>query len=155
MITAKGVKPIGTYKHSYLYKWLWGCFSPITGERFCMMTDGVSKDLFIKYLQDLSDHTPEELKIVLIDNASFHSTKDVELPKNIILFPIPPYCPELNPAERVWEWMKDKIAMKIYDTLDTLEYRLEEIINTAENEMIKSLTGYEFFTKAFYSVFKG
>ena len=29
VITAKGIKPIGKYKHSYLYKWLWGSFSPI------------------------------------------------------------------------------------------------------------------------------
>src|SRR5215216_5116809 len=46
VITAKGIKPIGKYKHSYLYKWLWGSFSPITGESFCMSTDGVCKDLF-------------------------------------------------------------------------------------------------------------
>ena len=117
VITAKGMKPIGTYKHSYLYKWLWGSFSPITGESFCMTTTHVCKELFIQYLEDFSKHNPSELKILVIDNAAFHSTKDVELPNNIILLPIPAYCPELNPAEKVWQWMKDKIAMKIYDTI--------------------------------------
>lgn len=155
VITAKGIKPIGNYKHSYLYKWLWGSFSPITGESFCMTTDSVCKDLFVKYLEDFSLHNPEELKIMVIDNAAFHSTKDVQIPKNIILFPIPPYSPELNAAERVWEWMKGKIAMKIFDTLKTLENKLEEILKIAENEIIKSLTGYDFYINAFYSVFKG
>jgi transposase len=135
VITAKGIKPIGTYKHSYLYKWLWGSLSPITGESFCMITDGVSKEFFIKYLQDFSQTNPNELKIIIIDNASFHSTKDIELPKNIILIPIPPYCPELNPAEKMWQWMKDKIAMKIYDTIDTLEDKIEELILEAENQI--------------------
>ena len=74
VITAKGIKPIGKYKHSYLYKWLWGSFSPITGESFCMTTQGVCKDFFIKYLQDFSNHKPGELKIMIIDNAAFHST---------------------------------------------------------------------------------
>ena len=117
VLTAMGIKPIGIYKHSYLYKWLWGSFSPITGESFCMITDSVSKDFFIKYLQDFSEMNPNELKIIVIDNASFHSTKDIELPNNIVLLPIPAYCPELNPAEKMWQWMKDKIAMKIYKNL--------------------------------------
>ena len=154
VITAKGIKPIGKYKHSYLYKWLWGSFSPITGESFCMTTDGVCKDLFIKYLEDFSQHKPEELKIIVIDNAAFHSTKDVVLPENIVLMPIPPYCPELNPAEKVWQWMKDKIAMKIFDTLETLENKMDQIIENIEGELIKSITGYEFYTKTFYGVYK-
>lgn len=154
VITAKGIKPIGKYKHSYLYKWLWGSFSPITGESFCMTTQGVCKDFFIKYLQDFSNHKPGELKIMIIDNAAFHSTKDIVLPENIVLMPIPPYCPELNPAEKVWQWMKDKIAMKIHDTLDILENKMDELINDLEGDLVKSITGYEFYINAFYGVFK-
>ena len=154
VITTKGLKPIGKYKHSYKYKWLWGSFSPITGESFCMLTDNVCKELFIQYLEDFSKHKPNELKILIIDNASFHSTKDVILPDNIVLLPIPPYCPELNPAERVWEWMKNKTAMKIYDTLEILETKMEELIGLMENEICKSLTGYEFILNAYSNVFK-
>ena len=154
VITAKGIKPIGKYKHSYLYKWLWGSFSPITGESFCMTTQGVCKDFFIKYLQDFSNHKPGELKIMIIDNAAFHSTKDVVLPENIVLMPIPPYCPELNPAEKVWQWMKDKIAMKIHDTLDILENKMDVLINDLEGDLVKSITGYEFYINTFYGVFK-
>ena len=154
VITAKGVKPIGKYKHSYKYKWLWGSFSPITGESFCMTTDSVCKDLFIKYLEDFSKHKPTELKIIVIDNAAFHSTKDIELPRNIILLNIPPYCPELNPAEKMWQWMKDKIAMKVFDTLEILENKMDELITICENEIIKSITGYDYYLKAYYSIFK-
>lgn len=92
-----------------------------------MTTQSVCKGLFVKYLEDFSNHKPTELKIMIIDNAAFHSTKEVILPENIIIIPIPPYSPELNPAERVWEWMKDKIAMKIYDTLDDLNRKMEEL----------------------------
>jgi transposase len=154
VLIAKGIKPIGEYKHSYKYNWLWGSFSPITGEHFSMLTPCVSKDFFIQYLDDFSKQNPLELKILVIDNAAFHSTKDIQLPENIILFPIPPYCPELNPAEKMWQWMKDKIAMKIYDTLDILEAKMIKLLEMAKGEIIKSITGYEFYTKAFYEVFK-
>ena len=154
VITAKGIKPISRYKHSYQYKWLWGSFSPITGESFCMTTNQVCKELFIKYLEDFSKHKPKELKILVVDNAAFHSTKDIVLPENIILLNIPPYCPELNPAEKIWQWMKNKIAMKIYDTLDVLESKIEELLELLEGELIKSITSYQFFIKTYSSVFK-
>lgn len=119
-----------------------------------MITDGVSKEFFIKYLEDFSKTNLNELKIIVIDNASFHSTKDIGLPNNIILLPIPPYCPELNPAEKMLQWMKDKIAMKIYDNLETLEYKIKQLIEKAENQIIKSITGYQFYLKTYSSVFK-
>jgi transposase len=92
-----------------------------------MITDSVSKELFIKYLQDFSEKNPNELKIIVINNASFHLTKDIELPKNIVLLPLPPYCPDLNPAEKMWQWLKDRMAMKIYENLEELENKITHI----------------------------
>ena len=54
-----------------------------------MTTTGVCKELFIEYLEEFSNHKPEELKIIVIDNAGFHSTKDIVLPANIVLMQIP------------------------------------------------------------------
>ncbi len=119
-----------------------------------MTTNVVCKELFIKYLEDFSKEKPEELKILIVDNAAFHSTKDVELPKNIVLLNIPPYCPELNPAEKVWQWMKKNMAMKIYDSLEILEQKLEQLIENLEGKIIKSITAYEFYINAYSSIFK-
>lgn len=71
-----------------------------------MATNGVCKGLFIKYLEDFSKHKPGELEILVVDNAVFHSVKEVVLSENIVLLNIPPYCLELNPAEKIWQWMK-------------------------------------------------
>ena len=153
VLTIKGIKPVGKYKHSYKYFWLWGSFSPITGDAHYMISDGVSKNAFIAYLQDLSLYKPRELKILIIDNAAFHSTKDVQLPENIILLPIPPYCPELNPAEKMWQWFKSKISMKIYKSLDELEEKITELIKNTNNHKIKSITSYEYLMHNYNSIF--
>ena len=50
--------------------------------------------------------------------------------------------------------MRNKIVMKMYDTLEDLKNKREELIATAENDIIKSITGYDFYLNAFYSVFK-
>jgi len=109
--------------------------------------------MFIEYLKDFSKQNPKELKIIIIDNAGFHSTKDIELPNNIALIPIPPYSPELNPAERVWQEIKSKIAMKIYDTLDHLENKVVNIINSFSKKDISSLTNYPFIENTYSSIF--
>lgn len=153
VLTVRGVKPVGKYRHSYKYFWLWGSFSPITGDAHYMISDGVSKSAFIAYLQDFSLHNPRELKILIIDNAAFHSTKDVELPENIVLIPLPPYCPELNPAEKMWQWFKGKVSMKIYNSLGDLEDKLVQIIKHAENHKVKKITSYQYLTNSYRSIF--
>ncbi|MEP5341500.1 MAG: IS630 family transposase [Algibacter sp.] len=153
VLTLKGIKPVGKYKHSYKYFWLWGSFSPITGEAHYMISDGVSKNAFIAYLQDFSLYNPRELKILIIDNAAFHSTKDVQLPQNIILIPIPSYCPELNPAEKMWQWFKSKVSMKIYKSLDELEDKLTQLIKCIDNHKVKSITSYQYLVNNYCSIF--
>lgn len=149
ILSVKGIKPVGKYKHAYKNFWLWGSFSPITGDSHYMYSNSVCKQMFAEYLKDFSLHKPEELKIVLIDNAGFHSTKDVVLPENIILIPIPPYSPELNPSEKIWQFFKDKIAMKFFDNLKLLEKDIDKIINGLTKQQVKSITGYEFLINAF------
>ncbi|WP_438710890.1 IS630 family transposase [Aquimarina muelleri] len=153
VLTLKGIKPIGKYKHSYKYFWLWGSFSPITGDAHYMISDGVSKAAFIAYLQDLSLYKPKELKIVIIDNTAFHSTKNIQLPENIILLPIPPYSPELNPAEKMWQHFKDKIAMKMYKSINDLEIKITELLSETTKQQTKSITSFEYVTKSYNSIF--
>lgn len=120
-----------------------------------MISDSVSKNVFIAYLSDLALLKPRELKLAIIDNAAFHSTKDVVLPENIILIPLPPYSPELNPAEKMWQWFKDKIAMKMFKSIDELEEKITEIIKNTDKKRVKSITSssYEYLETAYYSVF--
>ena len=79
--------------------------------------ENVNKDIFHNYLEQLSKHKPKELKIVVIDNAGFHSTKDIEIPDNIKLLRIPLYTPELNPCEQVWAYIKKRFKNNIYENL--------------------------------------
>ncbi|PSO63482.1 MAG: hypothetical protein BRC36_08095 [Cyanobacteria bacterium QH_2_48_84] len=46
---------------------------------------------------------PEELHLIQVDNAKAHSAQTLTVPDNVILLFQPPYCPELNPIERVWQ----------------------------------------------------
>jgi hypothetical protein len=105
-ITAVGVKPIVKYKHAFKNTYLYGSFSPIDGDMFVYEIEGITSEIFYKYLCALSEHRPNELKILVIDNAGFHSMKNYNIPENIRLIRIPPYSPELNPSEKIWAYIK-------------------------------------------------
>ncbi len=96
VLVSRGVKPIGKYQHSYKWLWLWGCFSPITGDSFYWETPVVSNAIFEEFLKDFSNQNPKELKIIIIDNAGFHAYQNITISENIKLIRIPPYSPELN-----------------------------------------------------------
>lgn len=59
------------------------------------------------YLDLLSKHIRDGRHVALIvDNAGWHTSKELKIPHNITLIPLPPYSPELNSMEQVWQWMK-------------------------------------------------
>lgn len=153
-LTSRGTAPLIKYQHRYQYLWIWGSFSPITGKTFCWETPIVTNAIFEAYLKELSLENPREYKIIVIDNAGFHASKNIEIPQNIHLLRIPPYSPELNPAEQVWKWMKDRIAMKFFDSIEVLQERITKIINEMDADTIKSLANNDLYKNHFLSIFK-
>ena len=57
--------------------------------------------MFQTFLEQLSKQDEQEFKIVILDNGAFHHAKSLTVPDNIHLIFLPPYSPELNPAEKV------------------------------------------------------
>jgi transposase len=64
-------------------------------------------DTFQAFLTKFSTQKPEELKILILDNGAFHHAKRLNIPNNIEILFLPPYSPELNPAERILRISKD------------------------------------------------
>jgi hypothetical protein len=44
--------------------------------------------------------------ILILDQAGWHSAKDLKIPSNLSLLPLPPRAPELNPQENIWQFMR-------------------------------------------------
>ena len=90
------------------------------------------------------------VEIVIIDNAGFHATVNMDIPENIILINIPPYSPELNPAEKILWFLKGKFKNKVFDSLDKVK---ELIYNTVNNELtterVLSITHDDFYINSF------
>jgi len=112
-LTAKGIKPICHFQQKFLNTYLFGAFSPITGSSFILDLPTCDTDSFQLFLDEFSDFNPTECKVVLLDNGSFHKAIRLKIPKNICLIFLPPYSPELNPAEKIWAILKKSIELNL------------------------------------------
>lgn len=141
------------YQHKFENTYLYGAYSPIDGDSYVWEVPKVNKGIFIGYLKALSAHRPQEFKIVVIDNAGFHSTLDVELPENIYLLRIPPYTPELNPCEQVWREIKKRFKRQVFKTIEDLKEWLNKTVSKMKEETIISITSNHHYLDCFNATF--
>ena len=57
--------------------------------------------------------------VLVLDGAGYHIAEDLAVPNNISLLTLPPYSPELNPIENVWQYLRqNKLAITVFDDYD-------------------------------------
>ena len=150
-LSVVGVRPLVKYQHKFENTYLWGSYSPINGDSFVWEINGVNSKIFEKYLKALSKYKPNEYKVVVIDNAGFHSVRNIEIPENIYLLRIPPYTPELNPCEQIWQYIKKRYKNKNFETINELKEWLWEIVKNMSSETIKSIVANKRYLEIIYS----
>lgn len=139
----KGVKPVCTYQHKFEYTYLFGAFSPINGSHLVLELPQCNSDMFQTFLEQLSAQDEEEFKIVVLDNGAFHHARSLVVPDNIALLFLPPYSPELNPAEKAWWMIKRELKMKLFKTMEDLQEALTEAVKKiCTSDAIRQLTAF-------------
>lgn len=72
----------------------------------------------ISFFQKIEKYYPKKEKIhIFCDNARYYRNKEVKRYLNtskIVLHFLPPYSPNLNPIERLWKWMKERVVYNVY-----------------------------------------
>ncbi len=152
-LTAKGVKPICPYHHKYESTYLFGAFSPVTGNAFMLDLPFCNAATFQLFLNEFAMEQPSELKIMFLDNGAFHKANKLKIPDNIVLVFLPPYSPELNPAEKVWWVLKREINLQVFKTMNELQMYLDKVIKKAiTEENIIQLISYQYYIESFQTV---
>jgi transposase len=103
---------------------------------------------FAVFLQQFAARYPNELHVLQLDQASFHLTRSLTLPANIILLFQPAKSPELNPIERLWQHLRDRLAWGVFPTLDALRQVLDQRLRELTATSVASLTGFDFIVNA-------
>ena len=152
-LTARGVKPICPFQQVFKSTYLFGAFSPIAGDSLQLILPGCNGDNFQIFLDSLSNQNPEEFKIMVLDNGAFHKAKKLNIPENIALVFLPPYSPELNPAEKMWARYKRQFTNLVFDSLEKLETFMCQLVVDTTTAEINSICRYSYiFLGDFWTV---
>jgi transposase len=138
-VTAISVKPICTFQQVFKSTWLSGAFSPITGAHFQLILPHCNADNFQVFLNDFSKENPKELKIIVLDNGRFQKAKRLIVHQNIVLVFLPPYSPELNPAEKMWAKYKREFSNKFYNSLEDVEDFITNVVKATSKKKVMSI----------------
>ena len=85
---------------------------------------------------------PDVHVFMIWDQAGFHTSALVKPPQNLTIVPLPPYSPQLNPVEKLWQYFRKHFwSNRVYDNYDALRFAaIESWQHTCLNkEKIKSI----------------
>jgi hypothetical protein len=118
----RGTRPRAPRDQRYKWAYLFGAVCPERGTGAALVLPYANAYAMTLHLEEIGHCvTPGAHAIVLLDGAGYHIAKDLVVPANISLLPIPPYSPELNPQENIWQYLRQNklsnIVSKDYDTI--------------------------------------
>jgi transposase len=87
--------------------------------------------------------------LLVLDNAGWHSAAGLKIPDGIRLVYLPPYSPELQPAETLWALVDEPIVNKHIATIEELDAKIAQqcVILAEQPEQIKTRTGFHWWPK--------
>lgn len=83
-----------------------------------------------------------------MDNGSCHTAKSLVIPNHGVCLFLPPYSPELNPIERLWQEVKARLAWVVAAAREELEHRVAMSVTQYSRAAMRSLTSYPYFVRA-------
>jgi hypothetical protein len=131
------------YEREFVY--VYGAVSPMEGELDWMIGRQMNTERMSAFLAQVSAAHELEFMVIVVDGASSHVCKDLQIPENIRLLRLPPYAPELNPQEHVWDEVREKeFPNRVFADLGSVMRQLEAGLPrlAANPQSLRSLTAW-------------
>ena len=115
----KGSRPRAPRDQRYDWAYLFGAICPARGVGAALVLPFVNTEAMNLHLVEISTQvTPGAHAVLTLDGAGWHQSGGrLKLPDNISLLPLPPYSPELNPVENIWQFLRQNyLANRVFDT---------------------------------------
>jgi transposase len=115
-----GTRPRALRDGRFGSAWIFGAVCPARDLGVALIFQKANTESMSAHLQEISQQiAPGAHAIIIVDQAGWHDALDLEIPFNITLVPLPPYSPELNAAEKLWQYLRANIlSHRVYKTVD-------------------------------------
>lgn len=103
--------------------YLFGAICPQRAVGAAVILPAVNTDNMNLHLAEISSQiTPGAVAAVICDGAGWHAKgRNLTVPENIVLVTLPPYAPELNPMENVWQYLRgNKLSAQVWNSYEDI-----------------------------------
>jgi len=145
------VRPLCRAMLSHEYTYAYGAVDVVSGEFDSLILPHVNTACMQIFLDEVGARHPQRRIIMVLDGAGWHASAALKPPRNIQLLSLPPYAPELNPVEPLWDELREKFFHnRVFDSIDALEDQLEAGLLALENDRprVRSIVSWDWIVNA-------
>ena len=147
----KPIRPLCYAMVTQEYTYAYAAVSVADGTLDSLILPHVNGDCMQLFLQEVAARHPDDRIVMVLDGAGWHQSKAFSLPDNLRLLQLPPYSPELNPVEHLWDDLREKsFYNRVFSSLDALENHLEIALRDMEldSHRIRSIVAWPWIFNA-------
>jgi transposase len=133
--TKKGTRPRQPKDQRYENAYLFGAVCPSRDTGVAIITPYANTAAMRKHLEEISHAVaPGAHAMIILDQAGWHTTRKLKVPKNLTMVSLPPACPELNAAENIWQYLRqtylsNRVFKTYTDILDACQEAWQKLLD--------------------------
>jgi transposase len=121
--TKKSLRQHKRWQTRYEWSYCYGALDVVGGDAVFLQTPSVNLEWTQAFLEQIKKEYPDHEHIVVWDGAGFHprSSEHAYIPCGIHIIMLPPYSPELNPIEKLWDCIQDHTSNKLWPSIKRMD----------------------------------
>jgi hypothetical protein len=139
------MRPVVDNGYERQFTYVYGAVTPVCGRLDWMLAEKMNTEIFSAFLAQVSAAHPGDFLVMIVDGASSHVSKDLTIPENIRLHRLPPYSPELNPMEHLWDEIREKsFPNSVFSQMKAVVEQLAKDLPAlaSDTERVKSISAW-------------
>ena len=140
-----GVRPHAPQQVIREYTHVYAAVAPAEGKMTSLLLPSADTEMMNLFLEHVSQTFSKYFIVMQVDQASWHHAKALVIPENVRLIQQPPYSPEVNPVEHIWDDIREKFFHnRIFPSLDIVTDTLGDALNKLADapQRVKFMTNF-------------
>jgi len=149
-----GTRPVVGCQIIRQYTYAYAALSPADGELDTLILPNMYTSTFSVFLKEVADRHPDDFILWIHDGAPCHRSGTLVVPSNMRLVKLPPYSPELNPVEHLWEEMREKEFWNAtFKSMSAVERAMVRSLQRIEGDrsLVQSMSSFPWITRSLVS----
>jgi transposase len=147
----KPLRPMVRAMVTQEYVYAYAALSPADGRMDSLLLPDVNGACMQIFLDEVAARHRKERIVMIVDGAGWHKNQELQVPYNMRLLFLPPYAPELNPVEHLWDDLREKFFHNlVFDSISAVEDQLVRALLAYENDpgRVRSIAAWDWIINA-------